>query len=83
MIKLRRNGIYTLPDGKAYALFGAGEGRFFLYTCKGGAANPPNYETTKDGRIVPWIGGGVEWKLTDLRDTGKTYNFAEDFDCPD
>lgn len=83
MNELRNNGIYTLPNGSAYALFSAGRGRYFLYPCDGGAFNPPSFEATRDGRVLPWLGGGDKWCVTDLEDTGLTYSFPEGFNCPE
>jgi hypothetical protein len=83
MKELRNTGIYTLPDGNSYAVFSADEGRYFLYLCKHGISNPPSYQTTSDGRVLPWLGTGPEWRVEDLTDTGKTFDFPQGFNCPD
>jgi hypothetical protein len=83
MKELRNAGIYKLPDDNVYAVFSADKGKYLLYRCQHGVSNPPSYQTTPDGRILPWLGEGHEWKVEDLTDTGKTFDFPKGFNCPD
>ena len=79
--EIREEGIYKLPDGNDYAARSAGHGRYFLYLCKDGVSNPPRYLITRAGRIQPWVVD--EWVVEDLVDTGETFDFTEEFKCPD
>jgi hypothetical protein len=83
MTRIKNHSIYKLPHSDvSYAAYAAGDGRFFLYPCVGGATNPPSFIINPDGRVQPWLGNGTEWEMKDLIDTGQTYRFSKDFKCP-
>ena len=82
MSQLRNRGVYRLPDGHGYVAVRGGSGRFYLFECSRGLRLPPVFEVA-EARVRRWFNSGAEWGVEQLEDTGRTFDEAHKFKCPD
>lgn len=67
---LNDDGVYLLPDGREMIARQTDGDRFQLFDPLRGPASAPVYFVDAGGRITFW-GRPVEWKASDLKDTGR------------
>jgi hypothetical protein len=70
-MKLKENGIYTLPDGREFVVRAARQGGFLLHDLRLGVSSAPLYLVDGSGQFLSW-GKRTSWSVDDLLDTGRS-----------
>ena len=69
---LRHCGVYELPDGRRHVAVQFGT-TFHLYRADAELTRVPSFTALPDGRVCPWHSACAYCRVTELRDTGATW----------